>query len=492
MLTQENQPEIILQEEHSPTSGKFEPAIAWQPSQTINTADYFEQIEDSVVIEVTATATNIAQMETFDTRKITLKKNLLDSLIVTAEPDTIEPAQASVIAVIAKDNNKNDLTLPGETAVQFSLDAEGASLGKLESPSSHGSSLTATWDEVQSGSVKYVALEEVQTPPPVLAKVSAAGSSTNAVTTSNEIRGRAVVTASVTFQGQTKSNSATVVVKEPIKLTITLSETTVRPKGTGEDNKSKTTVTVTATRGGSPVKDVPIELKVEPVPFSGGHDHHDADRPKGTIKSAQNTTNTEGKLVAEYTAPKVGGKEKISASSTQATKKDSAEVTVAVPDLQNFGGIGHNFWDLTGNSGPTTYKNCVGTLIQHSSNHFGTRSMIDSLQLALLDFFAWSGTPVEEGGVGTYLVLNINDMSLVFGGLFDICSTWQRGHTYHRTGASVDINSKTKVFGNTNTVDLSSPLPDGTTILDVLTDKMSRHGGQTYPEEPIHYGFGGK
>lgn len=74
MLTQVNQPVIILQEQHTPTSGKFEPAISWEPSQTINTAEYFDQIEDSLVIEVTATARNVAQMEASATRRITLKK----------------------------------------------------------------------------------------------------------------------------------------------------------------------------------------------------------------------------------------------------------------------------------------------------------------------------------------------------------------------------------------------------------------------------------
>ncbi|MGH2567076.1 MAG: hypothetical protein ACRDGA_01970 [Bacteroidota bacterium] len=168
VLTATNKPVITLLEEHTPSSGKFEPTISWEPSQTINTANYFDSIQDSLVLTVKAIARNIADMVDVDSVHIILKKNVLDHILVTATPDSIEPTQASVIKVIAKDNNNNDLTLPGDTPVQFTLDAEGATLGKLQSSSSSGSSVTATWDEVQSGNVKYVAFD-VQTP---LSKVS--------------------------------------------------------------------------------------------------------------------------------------------------------------------------------------------------------------------------------------------------------------------------------------------------------------------------------
>jgi hypothetical protein len=188
--------------------------------------------------------------------------------------------------------------------------------------------------------------------------------------------------------------------------------------------------------------------------------------------------------VVEYEASEVGGEEEIIVSSSRAQANAKVKIAVRVGGLKNLANISSNFWRLTGNKGRTNYNKCPGTLIQHLENHYGTDFLVDSLQVAVFDFFRWSKTP--EGG-GEYLVLGINDMSLAMGGLFDICGNWQPGHTFHRVGASVDIDRTAVLFEEpTRTVTLS------TYQIDQLTRFMERRGGSRYPEPSIHYGFGGK
>ncbi|HXG38860.1 MAG TPA: hypothetical protein VNL36_08845, partial [Bacteroidota bacterium] len=80
VLTQNNQPLIILKEEHTPSSGKFEPVISWQPSDRIDTREYFDTMQsgDTVEVQVTVMAENIAQMRAQDTRRVWLVKKGCD------------------------------------------------------------------------------------------------------------------------------------------------------------------------------------------------------------------------------------------------------------------------------------------------------------------------------------------------------------------------------------------------------------------------------
>ncbi|HXG38333.1 MAG TPA: hypothetical protein VNL36_06160 [Bacteroidota bacterium] len=80
VLTQENQPILTLQEVHTPASGKFEPVISWQPSDRIDTREYFDTMQrgDTVEVRVTVMAENIAQMRAQDTRRVWLVKKGCD------------------------------------------------------------------------------------------------------------------------------------------------------------------------------------------------------------------------------------------------------------------------------------------------------------------------------------------------------------------------------------------------------------------------------
>jgi len=153
---------------------------------------------------------------------------------------------------------------------------------------------------------------------------------------------------------------------------------------------------------------------------------------------------------------------------------DTVNLQVKVPGLIEFGT--GDYWTLTGftsNQG----KN-------HLSNHWCTQKMKDSLSAALKDFYDWSGS--EEGG-DQYIKLGVNDMSLLWGGLFDISGNWNidhPSHSFHRVGLSVDIN---------NTADGDIRYEDGTLTGkgDRLRKFMLKYGGKKYPETQIHFGFNG-
>jgi hypothetical protein len=171
------------------------------------------------------------------------------------------------------------------------------------------------------------------------------------------------------------------------------------------------------------VADVPVALRVEPVPFSGGHDHHDENRPKGKLSAATGTTNAEGMFVVEYEASEVGGEEEIIVSSSRAQANAKAKIFVRVGGLQALSaGPSENFV-LVGKFGEP------GVTSRHRDNHFGTETLIAKVR-ALADIVYRDSA----------YVLRINDISLPWGGVFDIQNNWSTPHSGHRVGVNVDID----------------------------------------------------
>ncbi|GJQ22166.1 MAG: hypothetical protein HBSIN02_25210 [Bacteroidia bacterium] len=84
-LSATNQPTIMLGEEHAPKEGQFIPSISWEPSPTINTAEYFDQIQDSLVIPVRVIAESDGGVAA-DSVSITLKKNACEEAPQCAVP----------------------------------------------------------------------------------------------------------------------------------------------------------------------------------------------------------------------------------------------------------------------------------------------------------------------------------------------------------------------------------------------------------------------
>lgn len=186
---------------------------------------------------------------------------------------------------------------------------------------------------------------------------------------------------------------------------------------------------------GSPPQSVAVTFMIdpdEPMPGSvdaGGH-AHDGSRPKGNFDQPGagptvvtcTVTNFDAQGVGTCDAPKtyfpreVSGNVKIIADTLE-FGKDEKKVNIQVPGLVNLAGVQTNFFRLTGRTDT------------HPNNHWGTPSAITNIQFVTLDFFDVFGA-----------TLGINDLSLRFGGLFDINGTWNPPHVSHRKGTSVDIN----------------------------------------------------
>ncbi len=206
---------------------------------------------------------------------------------------------------------------------------------------------------------------------------------------------------------------------------------------------------------GAPPASVEVTFEVlgpaSGTPEAGGHARGHAeprperawgsfDRPNGPKRShcTVRTFDAQGmgscEVPVTYHPSEVNGNEKITAQATgfPDARKD---VMVEVPSLQNLAAIQANFFRL------------VGQTATHPDNHWGTPSTVRNIQLVALDF---ADLTCDEPG--NCSILRINDLSLRWGGLFDICGTWnpadtcppltspdRGGHFWHRTGTSVDI-----------------------------------------------------
>lgn len=266
-----------------------------------------------------------------------------------------------------------------------------------------------------------------------------------------------------------------------IKINLDLNKPQVYPSGTSGD--SSTTIKVIAEyMDGTPVDDgYPVQISAKAMENGGGHDHT-GQRPAGEIPGGSCRTNssagciepeivgttTSGKYEVVYKASKFGGTEKINAKSKQHLKIQpvSKDLVVKVPNLGLLGG--NTYWRLTGSSGPTTTKKCSGTNINHADNHTATFSTAIRVAMMAKDYYD-----------ATETTLGINDMSLPWGGLFDICSDWAKPHGLHREGKSVDIDGSARnKKGSSENVDR-----------DALEEIAQSHGGSRVIEGTIHYEF---
>lgn len=175
------------------------------------------------------------------------------------------------------------------------------------------------------------------------------------------------------------------------------------------------------------VPNVDIRLEVNVSANTGGHQHHDSERPKGSLGGSPQSahilngnTGTEG-LKFRFTAPAISGDHRIIATCVSDTCKQEGpdEVWVGIKDLVNLG------------SGP--YHVLIGETFTHFDNHYLTREASARLQ-EMAYFYKMIRFPFNP-------VLHINDASLERGGLFDINGSWNGPHYEHRRGTVVDIRA---------------------------------------------------
>lgn len=144
----------------------------------------------------------------------------------------------------------------------------------------------------------------------------------------------------------------------PNDLTITLS-----PKSaTIEPGKTYSfTATVTNQDGSAPSQPVPVSVKVEVDPTSGGHVHGDITRPKGNVSPTSGST----VLNFTFTAETASGTHTVTAMCDLCVNKTAtATVNVKVDGLAPIPG-GASFYTMNDTDGTV-----IGSTSDHKNNHY--------------------------------------------------------------------------------------------------------------------------
>ena len=174
-----------------------------------------------------------------------------------------------------------------------------------------------------------------------------------------------------------------------------------------------------------------VSFSVEVTPNSGGHEHHDANRPKGSLSGTQGITDANGEVRLTFTAPEVAGIHTIKANCSNCSNSPATkEIQVKVPELlpispnppQN--ADGSYVYALT-----SVDKIHAGNGRYHKNQYWLTEQALQNLS-ALTESFA-------AAGWGT---VALNDASMYWGGRYDITGNWAGSHKGHREGREIDIS----------------------------------------------------
>lgn len=229
-------------------------------------------------------------------------------------------------------------------------------------------------------------------------------------------------------------------------------------QGGNPDNRNMIDTTiVTLTINGEPVENQQVTITALMVlADSAGHNHDEAGAQEtppidslGTLRhlgpnvnGANNTitaqTDTNGVIRLSYTASAFGGFIELTAQTVlqgdTLVAKDTLLVKVPnlipLPDNTPYLKVGGrcNHYGPRLAADPT-HANCRNP----DNNHYAPLGVILSTQLIA---FAYQDSFPNE------YVLRINDISLPYGGLFDINGTWKPPHNSHRTGEDVDVGTE--------------------------------------------------
>jgi hypothetical protein len=207
-----------------------------------------------------------------------------------------------------------------------------------------------------------------------------------------------------------------------LQLSQVLNEKPPRPLGAEGDGKSTYNLVARVTEGGSSKAGMTVNFKVDVIANSGGHDHHDTNRPKGTINTTTAITDTQGEAKLTFTSSEFAGIHTVTATCTNCKPSElikEHQFDVKVPDLV----------ELPAGDGYTLQGNTSALGRNHRGNHYFTKNASDNL-IKFIDTLAvlgWKPVAVDDG-------------SLMWGGRFDIKASWGGSHQEHRTGEEVDIS----------------------------------------------------
>lgn len=204
---------------------------------------------------------------------------------------------------------------------------------------------------------------------------------------------------------------------------------TIKPTLSGTPNQATYTARVLASN--SPQVGVSVSFTVDVTANSGGHDHHDANRPKGKISITQGTTDANGEVKLIFTAPEVAGIHTIKASCQNCTNSPaSQEIQVKIPDLLPISPNPPRNADGSYVYALTSVDNIhAGNGRYHKNQYWLSEQARTNLRELVASFSA--------AGWGT---VALNDASMYWGGRYDITGNWAGSHQGHRDGREIDIS----------------------------------------------------
>jgi hypothetical protein len=157
-----------------------------------------------------------------------------------------------------------------------------------------------------------------------------------------------------------------------------------------------------------------FSCKLTRVPNSGGHHH--AKGPAGTITPISGVIPTGGVFKSVvHQAPEVSGD--IAVHWAVGGVQGTNYTRVRFPGLRELPIV------------PEIER--VGVKSVHPQSHFGHPALISALLVLARRYHREFAKPLE-----------VNDISLPWGGLFDHKATWAKPHETHRTGRDVDIRTR--------------------------------------------------
>lgn len=182
-------------------------------------------------------------------------------------------------------------------------------------------------------------------------------------------------------------------------------------------------------QSGQSVAGITVSLKSEVIEKTGGHNHHDTTRPKGTVPSAGTTASEGFAFTFNSGAELVAGDHKVTARCSDCEGPATYDIWVGIRGLVPL-------------SASASYV-FVGKTGHHPSNHYmaeDASKRVRDLAAAYHRFF-----PNDP-------VLRLNDASLERGGRFDIASEstkaprpWAPPHKTHLIGRNIDVRANPHV-----------------------------------------------
>lgn len=223
-------------------------------------------------------------------------------------------------------------------------------------------------------------------------------------------------------------------VTEDLRIALTGGEE-VRPLGTG--GMASVTLIARVTDATTPKAGVLVDFSVGVTGNSGGHEHDDPSRPRGSLSVVGGATDANGEIKVTFSAPEVAGVHTVKAACGRCTNNAvTKEVKVKVPDLLPVSPNAPQNADSTFVYALTSVdKTHQGNGRYHHNQYYLTQQSQINLQ-SMIDAFAAEGW-------GT---VALNDASLYWGGRYDIYANWgqpaaaKEPHAGHREGREIDVS----------------------------------------------------